>query len=63
VGIAVEKAGPLVRTHCIGCLECVETCPRHGALEVTFMPKYWLSSLRGIFGRPATKTAEQGETL
>ena len=52
VGIDVEKAAPLVSTNCIGCLECVETCPRHGALEVTFMPKHWLSSLRGI-GEPA----------
>jgi NAD-dependent dihydropyrimidine dehydrogenase PreA subunit len=34
VGIEVEKANPLVSTNCIGCLECVETCPRHGALEV-----------------------------
>jgi polyferredoxin len=47
VGIEVEKANPLVSTNCIGCLECVETCPRHGALEVAFMPKHWLDSLRG----------------
>ena len=58
VGIAVEKAAPLVSTNCIGCLACVETCPRHGALEVAFMPKYWLSSLRGKFGRPAAAPAD-----
>ena len=53
----MEKAAPLVSTNCIGCLACVETCPRHGALEVAFMPKYWLSSLRGKFGRPAAEGA------
>jgi polyferredoxin len=63
MGIAVEKAAPLVSTNCIGCLECVEVCPRHGSLEVTLMPQYWLDSLRSISGRSAAKTAEQGETL
>jgi polyferredoxin len=63
VGIAVEKANPLVSTNCIGCLACVEACPRHSTLEVTFMPKHWLDSVRGLSGRPAPKTAEEGETL
>ena len=40
MGIAVEKADPLVSTNCIGCLECVDVCPRHGALEVAFMPSH-----------------------
>lgn len=53
VGIAVEEANPLVSTNCIGCLACVETCPRHGALEVVFMPKYWLDAVRNIIRRPA----------
>ncbi len=43
VGIAVEEASPLVSTNCIGCLACVDTCPRHGALEVAFMPATWLA--------------------
>ena len=62
VGIAVEKANPLVSTNCIGCLECVEACPRHSTLEVVFMPKYWFEDLRGLAGRPA-KVAKEGESL
>jgi polyferredoxin len=38
VKIDVARADPVVSTDCIGCLECVETCPRHGALDVTLGP-------------------------
>lgn len=38
VKIDVAHADPAVSTDCIGCLECVETCPRHGVLDVTIGP-------------------------
>lgn len=64
VGIDVEKANPLVSTNCIGCLACVETCPRHGALDVQFMPAHWFNTLRTLGRRPAPAaiTLEEGET-
>ncbi|MCB9117691.1 MAG: 4Fe-4S binding protein [Caldilinea sp.] len=62
MGIAVEKADPLVSTNCIGCLECVDVCPRHGALEVAFMPSIWWKNLRGVFGHPAPAPVSQGES-
>ncbi|MBK8048052.1 MAG: 4Fe-4S binding protein [Anaerolineales bacterium] len=61
MGIAVEKADPLVNTNCIGCLECVDVCPRHGSLEVAFMPKHWISTLRGTANQPVAASIEQGE--
>ena len=36
--IDVANADPAVSTDCIGCLECVEVCPRNGALIVTLGP-------------------------
>jgi polyferredoxin len=63
VGIAVEKANPLVSANCIGCLACVEACPRHSTLEVAFMPKYWFDAVRGLAGRTAATVAEKGENL
>jgi len=41
VGIDVAAANPAVSTNCIGCLECVQTCPRGGTLEVQLAPA-WL---------------------
>lgn len=35
VGITVSKADPLVNTDCIGCMDCVATCPVKGALNVS----------------------------
>lgn len=35
VGLDVAKAAPTVSPDCIGCLECVASCPKAGALEVT----------------------------
>lgn len=35
VGITVSKADPLVSADCIGCLDCVATCPVKGALNVS----------------------------
>jgi polyferredoxin len=41
VGIKVAEANPAVNTNCIGCLECVDTCPRHGALTVQIGPTWY----------------------
>jgi NAD-dependent dihydropyrimidine dehydrogenase PreA subunit len=38
VRIDVAQASPAVSADCIGCLACVEACPRGGALEVTLGP-------------------------
>jgi polyferredoxin len=38
VCIDVAQASPAVSADCIGCLACVEACPRSGALEVTLGP-------------------------
>jgi polyferredoxin len=46
VGIAVASANPMVNTNCIGCLACVDVCPRHGALEVQWAPVAWWGTLR-----------------
>jgi len=50
VGIAVSKAKPRVSTNCIGCLECVEACPREDALEVQLSPA-WLDGIQNITKR------------
>jgi polyferredoxin len=50
VGIAVSKAKPRVSTNCIGCLECVEACPRHDTLEVKLSPA-WMDGIRTIAKR------------
>ena len=34
MGIDVHKAGTIKSPQCIGCLECMEVCPSHGALEL-----------------------------
>lgn len=41
VGINVAETKNRVSVNCIGCLECVEACPRKGALEVQLAPA-WL---------------------
>jgi len=41
VGINVAGTKNRVSVNCIGCLECVEVCPRKGALQVQFAP-VWL---------------------
>ena len=38
VKIDVAQADPAVSADCIGCLECVEACPREGALSVMLGP-------------------------
>jgi len=38
VKIDVAQADPAVSADCIGCLKCVEACPRHGALNLTLGP-------------------------
>jgi polyferredoxin len=50
VGILVSRANPRVSTDCIGCLACVEACPRHATLEVQLAPSWW-DSVRHIINR------------
>ena len=50
VGIQVAKARPNVSPDCIGCLECVETCPRAGALQVMLFP-VWVERLAKLVRR------------
>ena len=38
-----------VSSNCIGCLACVESCPRPGALSVSLAPT-WASNLRAVLG-------------
>ena len=45
----VANAKNAVSTNCIGCLECVQACPRGGTLEVQLAPT-WLDPLK----RPAS---------
>lgn len=52
VGIKVAEARDRVSVNCIGCLECVEVCPRKGALEVQFAP-IWLPLPKPQFNLPA----------
>jgi NapH/MauN family ferredoxin-type protein len=60
VGIAVAKARPSVSTNCIGCLECVQACPRQGALEVQMAPAWW-SALKRVFRKPAHPMTVSGD--
>ncbi len=41
-----------ISSDCIGCLACVDACPRHGALEVKLSP-VWLEAIRSFFARKA----------
>lgn len=58
IGIDVAAAKPFVSANCIACLECVDTCPRHGALEVQIAPLVWTESIRQRLARPATPVKE-----
>lgn len=53
MGIAVAKANPTVNTNCIGCLACVDSCPRRATLEVKLAPT-WFGGLRS----PVKSTSE-----
>jgi NapH/MauN family ferredoxin-type protein len=52
VGITVSKAAPTVSPDCIGCLDCVTTCPVRGALTIS--PPGGLPTLL-VSGRTAAK--------
>jgi polyferredoxin len=56
VGIAVASANPVINTNCIGCLACVEVCPRRGALEVQLAPS-WFTGLRALIKRARRPSA------
>lgn len=43
-------AANTISSNCIGCLACVEACPRPGALQVQVAPT-WFDGLRGLFDR------------
>jgi polyferredoxin len=45
VGVPVATADPAVSVNCVGCLACVEVCPKEGALTVQLAPT-WLDPLR-----------------
>jgi polyferredoxin len=40
----------VVSSNCIGCLACVDACPRKGSLEVRLAPA-WMDGLRGLFAK------------
>lgn len=50
IGIAVAQANPRINTNCIGCLECVEACPRHASLQVKLRPS-WLDGILALVKR------------
>jgi polyferredoxin len=45
-----------ISSDCIGCLACVEACPRRGALELKIAPA-WLDGLRFLFSRKSTEVS------
>ncbi len=45
----------VISSDCIGCLACVDTCPRHGALEVKLAPT-WLDTLNRLRTRITKRT-------
>ena len=47
----------IVSSNCIGCLACVESCPRHGTLEMKLAPA-WVDGTRNLLGRPAQKAGD-----
>ena len=61
VGIDVAAADPMVSTNCIGCLACVDACPRHGTLEVLFVPTLWAARFRTWIKQLTRRTRSHGE--
>lgn len=61
VGIDVAAAKPFVSANCIVCLECVDTCPRHGALEVQLAPAVWFEQIKQRTGHAAPAASEGSE--
>lgn len=62
VGIRVAAAAPRINTNCIGCLECVEACPRHASLQVRLSPSWW-DGLRSLARRMRRAQTGSGEVL
>jgi len=60
VGIVVSRANPRVSTNCIGCLACVEACPRHATLEVQIAPSWW-DGVRALINRVRRPAAVSGD--
>jgi len=57
VGISVAKANPRVNPNCIGCLDCVEACPRRASLGVYLSPSWW-ERLTGLVKRSKRSSQE-----
>jgi polyferredoxin len=55
VGINVAEASPAVSTDCVGCLNCMDACPKQGTLTVQLAP-VWLDPFR----RDAGGASEEG---
>lgn len=54
VGIDVANAQDAVSTNCIGCLACVQACPRGGTLEVQLAPT-WLDPFKPRSASPVSQ--------
>jgi NapH/MauN family ferredoxin-type protein len=46
-----------ISSDCIGCLACVDACPRHGALEVRLAPT-WLDGIRARLPNQVTEVSD-----
>jgi polyferredoxin len=53
MGIKVASANPAVSAACIGCLKCVDACPKHGVLSVQLAPT-WLDPVKRRMSRNTT---------
>ena len=53
MGIKVASANPAVSADCIGCLKCVDACPKHGVLSVQLAPT-WLDPVKRRMNRNTT---------
>jgi len=47
-----------ISSNCIGCLACVDACPRHGALELRLAPT-WFDGIRARLSRKAVKQSSE----
>ena len=57
VNLPIAQVHSVVSTDCIGCLACVDACPRGGALQVTLAPAWW-DTLRALPGGIRKRTGK-----
>jgi ferredoxin len=43
----------IVSSNCIGCMACVEACPRKGTLEMQLKPA-WIDCIQRVFRKSST---------